>query len=365
MSGLRRLTARLRRVWLLHPRGAVAVRGAVAAALAWLVGMVAPPPFADYPYYAPLGAVIATTATLARSVRESVQAVAALLVGAGIAVGVDTVLPSDALSVALVVGVALLCAGWRGFGDQGAWVANSAIFVLVIGQGEGVEYVGAFAGLVLAGAAIGTGVNLLLPPLPLTPSGVALDRLRDALVEQLEDLAGRLEEHGPVDAQEWDRRRQSLYPTIERARSAVVRTSEASRGSLRARRHRDRRGAQSRRDEALGVAAQGVDEIVRLLVVWEDVEREHVALGPVLRPRLAAALRAFAAALRDMIAQDGGSPEDRSGRDAADDPTRRFVHEVEVLRDAVRAARDGSGDDDFVAGALVLVLRRSAHALAP
>jgi len=349
----RRAPAAVHRTWVRHPRWSLAVRGALAAALAWLVGVVAPAPFSEYPYYAPLGAVIATTTTLARSVSDSVRTVGALLLGAGIALAVDSVLVPSVLSVALVVGLALACAGWRVFGGQGAWVANSAIFVLVLGEGQDAEYVGAFAGLVVVGAAIGTGVNLLLPPLLLTPSGLALGALRGALVEQLDDLAGRLDDEGALDAEEWERRRRGLFPTIEGARAAVARSGEASRGNPRAWRHGDRARSQAREADALGTAAEVVDEVVRLLVGWEGTGRDDVALGPRLRPELATALRAFADALR--------TPEDDAGR--TDDPGAAFARSLDGFRDVVRDAREQSGDDHFVAGALLVVLRRAADVL--
>ncbi|MFE5337247.1 hypothetical protein ACFQ8E_15155 [Isoptericola sp. NPDC056573] len=356
--------AGLHEVWVRHPRWSLAFRGAVAAALAWLVGVVAPAPFSDYPYYAPLGAVIATTSTLARSVRESVQTVGALLLGAAIALAVDSVLVPGVLSVALVVGLALLCAGWRVLGAQGTWVANSAIFVLVLGQGESAEYVGAFAGLVVVGAAIGTGVNLLLPPLLLAPSAIALGALRDALVEQLDDLAARLDDEGTLDPDEWERRRRALFPTIEGARAAVARSGEASRGNPRARRHGERARSQARQAEVLGTAAEVVDEVVRLLVDWERTGRDEVALGPRLRPELASALRSFADALREP--EDDGGPDDAVDAPpvtAADDPGAAFARSLDRLRDVVRDARERSGGDHLVAGALVVVLRRAADVL--
>lgn len=357
----RRASAAVHRTWVRHPRWSLAVRGAVAAALAWLVGVAAPAPLSEYPYYAPLGAVIATTSTLARSVRESAQSVGALLLGAAIAIAVDAVLAPGVLSVALVVGVALLCSGWRVFGGQGAWVANSAIFVLVLGRGEDAEYVGAFAGLVLVGAVIGTAVNLLLPSLLLTPSGLALGGLRDALVEQLDDLAGWLDDQGPLDPEEWERRRHALYPTIEAARAAVARSGEASRGNPRARRHGERARSQAQEAGVLGSAAEVVDEVVRLLVGWEAAGRDDVAFGPRLRPELAAAVRALADALRPPA--DDAAP-DAAPASAADDPGARFVRAVDRLQTAVRESRQGSDDDHLVAGALVVVLRRAADVLA-
>src|SRR5690625_37272 len=72
-----------REQWRRHPRMALAIRAAVAAAVAWVVVSVLPGELADdYPYYAPFGAVIATTFTLAGSVRESLQSVGAIAVNA-------------------------------------------------------------------------------------------------------------------------------------------------------------------------------------------------------------------------------------------------------------------------------------------
>ncbi|MDD9206493.1 FUSC family protein, partial [Georgenia sp. 10Sc9-8] len=71
----------LRRTWSRHPRMAMAVRAALAAAIAWFVARNLPDPAGDYPYYAPMGAVIATSTTLASSVREALRSVAAITLG--------------------------------------------------------------------------------------------------------------------------------------------------------------------------------------------------------------------------------------------------------------------------------------------
>ena len=65
----------------------LAVKAALAAALAWHVaGLLPLAPAEQYPYYAPLGAVIATSTTLSGSVRGSVQSVAAIALGAAVVV---------------------------------------------------------------------------------------------------------------------------------------------------------------------------------------------------------------------------------------------------------------------------------------
>jgi hypothetical protein len=352
--------------WLSHPRWSLAAKGALAASLAWFVALIAPPPFAEYPYYAPLGAVLATTSTVVRSVRDSLQSVAAVLVGALIARAVALLPLPGLLELAVVVGLALLCVGWRIFGEMGSWAVMSAIFVLILGSGDTADYIGSYAGLIVVGAAIGIGVNLLLPPLPLTPSELALGRLRDGIAEQVEVLANWLEQRGPLDPDEWERRRQQLFPTAEAARAAVAQTREASRANLRTRYNGNGYwvASQTRRAGALSTSAEVVDEIVRLLVDWERDGLDDVALGEELRPELADTLRVFAAALRAAETQETAT-ESAAGAAAAEAAAAvsRLEESVEELRKAVREARGSTQHDYFVAGALVIYLARGADAL--
>ncbi|MEU4386854.1 aromatic acid exporter family protein [Promicromonospora sp. NPDC023805] len=354
----------LHRAWLSHPRWSLAVKGALAAGLAWFVGLLAPEPFSEYPYYAPLGAVLATTSTVVRSVRDSLQSVAAVLVGAAIARTVHLLPLPGPLEVALVVGLAILCVSWRIFGDMGDWTVTSAIFVLIIGnggEGDGFGYVGSYAGLILVGASIGIGINLLLPPLPLTPSELALGRLRDGLADQVEALANWLADKGALAPDEWEDRRHRLFPTVESARAAVAQTREAARANVRVRYKGNNywMASQTRRADALGTAAEAVDEIVRLLVVWERDGLDEVALGQHLRPEFAAALRAFASALRAAATRDADGTANKDAV-AAVDRLDRAVHD---LRGVVRTAQRTTEHDYFVAGALIVNLARAADAL--
>jgi uncharacterized membrane protein YgaE (UPF0421/DUF939 family) len=357
------------RAWLSHPRWSLAAKGALAASLAWFVGLLAPEPFAQYPYYAPLGAVLATTSTVVRSVRDSLQSVAAVLVGALIARTVHLLPLPGLVELAMVVGLALLCVGWRIFGDMGSWTVMSSIFVLILGNGgdgDGMEFIGSYVGLILVGASIGIAVNLLLPPLPLTPSELALGRLRDGMAEQVEVLANWLEDRGTLDPDEWERRRQQLLPTVEGARAAVAQTREASRANLRVRHKRNEYwvASQTRRAGALGTSAEVVDETVRLLVEWERDGRDDVALGQRLRPEFAATLRAFATALRAAATRDvADQPAAGAARDEAADAVAGLDRSVKALRDVIRTAQRSSEQDYFVAGALLVNLARGVDAL--
>ncbi|MDR7384711.1 FUSC family protein [Promicromonospora iranensis] len=354
------------RAWLRHPRWSLAVKGALAASLAWFVALIAPAPFSEYPYYAPLGAVLATTSTVVRSVRDSLQSVAAVLVGAVIARTVGLLPLPGLLELAVVVGIAILCVGWRIFGDMGSWTVMSAIFVLIIGSTDGLDYIGSYTGLIVVGASIGIGINLLLPPLPLTPSELALGRLRHGVAEQAEVLANWLEDEGPLDPDEWEQRRQQLFPIVESARAAVAQAREASRANVRVRYKRNGYWMASlmRRAGALSTAAEVVDEVVRLLVEWERHGRDDVALGKDLRPEFAGTLRAFACAVRAAETEDVGddTAADAVGKEAAD-AVARLDRALEQLRAAVRAAQHSSQYDYFVAGALAVALGRGADAL--
>lgn len=105
--------------WLRHtaqtltanPRFGMAVRDAAAASVSWGLVTALPGFAADYPYYAPLGAVIATSTTVAGSMRQSWQTVAAIALGAGLALAIDQLLGRNLGTVAAVVGIGVLFGG--------------------------------------------------------------------------------------------------------------------------------------------------------------------------------------------------------------------------------------------------------------
>lgn len=113
------LVTRARDALARHPRIPRAVKAAVAAVLAWLAVLPLGGAADEYPYYAPLGAVIAVSATVADSVRDSVQGVAAILLGAALAVCAGAVVPTVP-GLAVVVLLGTLVAGWWRLGEMGA-----------------------------------------------------------------------------------------------------------------------------------------------------------------------------------------------------------------------------------------------------
>ncbi|MEK8225967.1 hypothetical protein NKG05_07675 [Oerskovia sp. M15] len=303
------------------------------------------------PYYAPLGAVVATTSTVARSVRESLQAVAAIVVGALVARGVDLVLAPSALSIALVVAVATLVAGWGFLGEMGSWAVTSALFVLIIGNADKVGYMGAYVGLVVVGALVGIGINLLFPPLPLAASDVALARLRNALADQLEHLADGLDLDAAPSPEEWDERRLLLTPVLDRSRQSSARAKEAARANRRARRYAEATQAQSAQAEALALTSSVVADLTRLVTSWETLGRDDLAFGEPLRPLTRDALLAYADAVRSTAGRPPTREPDagpRGDRVAAPRGPRRAER---VGRGLLRRGGDGAGDQARRGGA--------------
>lgn len=349
-----RRPGRLLRAWVRHPRLALAVRGALAASLAWFVAQFLPGPAGDYPYYAPLGAVVATTSTLVGSVRESLQAVAAIAVGGAIgALGSLLGSESSPVTVALVVALGVLAVGLRPLGAMASWAPMAALFTLVIGRGEAF-YIGAYAGLVLLGAAIGIAVNAAFPPLPLAPAQAAVGEVRRELAAQLVDVADALEQDEPLDAEGWARRQHDVTPKRWRMRNAVQEADDARRGNRRARAYVEELDHLDRQAGALDRVALLVVDLTDLISREERAGKETLALGRSLRPAAADMVRCLEAVVRAVGDSDDVDEEVRAARESVN----RFTAETD------RARTDEPGGGIMVAGSLAVTVRRCLDELA-
>ncbi len=348
------------RTWARHPRWGLAVKAALAASLAWAVVQLVPDAAGEYPYYAPLGAVIATCTTLAGSARESMQTVGAISLGAGVALGIDALAYPNVATVAVVVALGVLLAGWSVLGGSGSWVATAALFTLIIGNADPFGYVAGYAGLTLLGALIGLGITAVFPPLPMAPAQAQLAQLRDLLAEQLDDLADGLRQETLPDGAQWRGRMRAIDPVLTRMRTAVQLSDEARRGNRRARRHAD--DAQqlyehARALESLAFLVADVTELVRENE-HAELDFDEIAMGPTLRPATAEALARLADVLRSVA-------DDAIGDDVVGDPVVVAAARaaVEGLAGRIRDERSAHGQDLFVAGSVVTTLRRCLTAV--
>lgn len=333
------------RPWIGH-----ALRTTGAAVLAWLAVRVVPGPWSEYPYYAPLGAVVATSLTVRASTRLAAQAALAIALGAAIARVVDLAPVPGLPALALVVLAGVLVSHWRLLGDMGSWVPTSALFVLVIGGADPVGYVSAYVGLTLLGAAIGVGVNAVLPPLPLTPGERALTGLAEAAATHLDELAEAVTDDDqslPDPAPLWAAR--------SRADAAVRETREAARANWTAARYRQWRerqaAAAARIDTAAGIAVD-VGRAVHVARAVQSSRGDQVTspvrvpvaatLDADSRQHVADALRAAAALVRELPGEG---------------PTRETTQHLADAVDALRAslATDRTADTPTRAADAVVV----------
>lgn len=247
------------RTWLsLHPRVTGAGKATVSALLAWALVHAVPGPWSAYPYYAPLGAVIASAVTLRASTQGAFQAIGAMAVGAVLARAVDLLPLPQFPSLGIVVLLGVLASGWRLLGSSGSWVTTSALFVLVIGHSDPVDYTLAYVGLTTVGALIAIGVNALIPALPLTPAQRALDRLQERTAEHLDALAAAIAaDELPDDA--------TLRTALDTADTATDQARDSARANWNARRYRTWRASLDRQSEALVQAARTAQDAHRAL----------------------------------------------------------------------------------------------------
>ncbi len=216
----------------------LAAKAALAAGLAFLIAPLMPGAAANYPYYAPLGALVAMYHNVAGSVRQGFQALAGLAVGIGLAVILVTIADPSPLTVALFMGIGVLLGGVRGIGSGSDWIPTAALLVLLVGGNNADDF--SFGYLVQMGVGVGVGIAvnfLVFPPLHLKAAAASLDDLRLALGRQLTDMGAALKEEWPPEHEEWSRRSEELASAARSVRHLVEEADASRRANPRRRFH--------------------------------------------------------------------------------------------------------------------------------
>src|SRR4051812_41745247 len=91
-----------------HPDFFLALKAALAASLAWLLVQPVGGFVAEYPYYAPLGALAVASTSVVVSLRSSVEVVVAILLGSAIALAAQLLPLAEPLALGLAIVVASL-----------------------------------------------------------------------------------------------------------------------------------------------------------------------------------------------------------------------------------------------------------------
>ncbi|MCG2622405.1 aromatic acid exporter family protein [Arthrobacter sp. I2-34] len=306
--GLQRLRAVLR--W---PRLHLAVKAALAAGLAWSAAHAIPGAAHEYPYYAPVGALLSLYPTVAGSVQTTLQTLAGLLLGVGLAWLMMLWSAPSALSIAIMVCLGVLLAGIPRLGSGKDWVPTAALFVLLVGGPDAEDYSAGYLVQTALGAAVGILVNFVVfPPLHFNAAVNQLERLRHDLADQLDQMTEALVEPWPPEHRDWSERSDDLALLASQVRQAVQQAALSRKANPRRRLHPRDLDEDFRRLRLLEHAVFHVRDMTDVLsvVIWE----EHLQIPPNLVDPLAAAMGAVASAVRNLDEDDA----ERLRQEAAD-----------------------------------------------
>ncbi|WP_416395999.1 MULTISPECIES: FUSC family protein [unclassified Curtobacterium] len=291
-----------------QPRLLHAAKAAVAAVLAWFIARHVPGVAAEYPYYAPLGAVVAMQTTVFAGIRSGVQTLVGI--GLGIVVAGFTMWVGDPgfLAIALAVGIGVLVGGFRVLGEGSSWVSTAALFVLLVGGAHAEGYSLGYLVQMAVGVVVGLLVNFLVfPPLHFWDAEHRIDAVNQVLADHLDGLAVVLED-GTRDERAWDRQQDRLDRAIADVRSRVSIAHESRRmnprGALRGSRARlEQDGARFRALERVAWYTTDLTELVaRSGPVSDGLGRP----APEFAAPLASALREIACVIRGECDQAAG-----------------------------------------------------------
>ena len=338
------------------------VRAALAAALAWQVAVLLPPPLAQYAYYAPLGAVIAVHPTVADSASAAWRTVLAILLGFGLAVAVQelTTPVPGALTIALIVALAVGIEQWRLLREHASWVSFAAVLMLTVGTADPARYAVGYAGLTLLGAAIGVGVTtVLFPPLQLTAAVRSIATTRALLAGHLQEIASGVRRGEIPTPAVWARRGRELGAALDRMRAAESVVERARRANPRARRWGGPAARIREQSRALDRVAVLVDDLTRLVVEFEPhrrgIDRIDAGTGWVLADALDRLARVVCTPYPTV--GEAGAPDRREAAiDAADEALRR-------LTTLLRTSHVADDEGFFALGAVTIGMYRSLDTL--
>jgi aromatic acid exporter family member 1 len=213
------------------------VKSAAAAVVAWRVAVILLD--SAQPFLAPLAALITVHATVYRSLRGAAQPVAAVLAGVLLAFLATRTLGVSAVSLGVVLVVAMVIARWHRLGDEGLQVPITALLAMTIAGGVRDTALQARFVETMVGAVIGAGTNLLvLPPVYLRSARAAVAESAAGVSRLLRSIAEGLHgDWGRDDAQDWLERARRLDRSVRSTRVVIDQGQESLRFNPRRREH--------------------------------------------------------------------------------------------------------------------------------
>lgn len=329
---------------------------ALAVGLAWAIAPHMPGVTDEYPYYAPLGALVSMYPTLMGSMRSSLQTLFGLAAGIGLAALVVLTVGPTWWTIPLVVGLGVLLSGTGWFGVGREYVPMAALFVLIIGGQNADDYSAGYLAQMAVGVVIGLLVNLLIAPAPLTAAAEArVASFRAQLARHLHDIGSAVSESWPPEHAQWAEDAASLAHTTAELRVALADADESVRYNPRARRRRAGTGHIHEQLDTLDRIAHLIRDIADATAdtIWD--RPAAMSLDPALPEPLSDACHAVA----EVIAEpEPGSSEAHRRRGEAARAIRRLLERVD---DRTLDARSSMGPGVLTAMHLRRILILSAE----
>ena len=223
---------------VLWPRLQLALKAALAAGIAFAIAPFMPGSAADYPYYAPLGALVAMYENVAGSMRQGVQTLVGLAIGVGLAFMLFSLGEPTPLTVAVVMGLGVVLAGLPKIGSGRDWIPTAALLVLLVGGHNPDTFSFGYLFQMGVGVTVGIVVNLFVfPPLHFRAAALSIAELRQALAQQLWDMGKALKESWPPEHEDWARRSEALAAHARSVRLAVEKADASRQANPRRRLH--------------------------------------------------------------------------------------------------------------------------------
>lgn len=223
---------------LLWPRLQLAAKAGLAAGIAFFLAPFMPGSAADYPYYAPLGALVVMYENVAGSVRQGLQTLVGLGLGIGLAFMLFVLGSPSPLTVAVVMALGVVLAGLPRLGSGGDWIPTAALLVLLVGGHNPDKFSFGYLFQMGVGVTVGILVNFLVfPPLHFRAAALSIAELRLALAQQLWDMGKALKESWPPEHEDWSGRSEKLAVSARSVRLAVQKADASRRANPRRRRY--------------------------------------------------------------------------------------------------------------------------------
>ncbi|HEY3534615.1 MAG TPA: hypothetical protein VGK60_03540 [Pedococcus sp.] len=335
-------------VALHHPLTALAAKSAVAAGVAFWVGSLLPGHVGRYHYYAALGAYSVIYPAVSDSLRHAARALAAVSLGAAVAVVLQLAAWTNPVTIGLAVGAGVALGALRWIRAQGSWTPVVALFVLAVGGAAPEQYVAGYVVQILVGAVVGLVANFVLfTPLPVYELETSVGALRGELATQLHEVVAALEADDREAADRTLSRLPELTPARERVRRAIAEVRRARRGNPRARRATSVHRALFDLGEALQRCSSSVEAVAVVMLERDD----EAPLVDDLRERTVALLDALA---RLFELPTGAVPDKALVREVR--------QQIAGLLDAVESQDLPHRESRFVAGAAAVSARRCLRA---